>query len=63
MCDWSVDNKLSIHFSQEKKSILFRTKHKFQNVKALNIEYNGTEIRQYAKVKYLGCILDQILSG
>ena len=25
--------------------------------------YNGTEIKQYAKVKYLGCILDQSLSG
>ena len=25
--------------------------------------YNGTEIKQYEKVKYLGCILDQNLSG
>ena len=25
--------------------------------------YNGTEIRQYVKVRYLGCILDQSLSG
>ena len=29
MCDWFVDNKLSIHFGQDKtKSILFDTKHK-----------------------------------
>ena len=25
--------------------------------------YIGTEIKQYEKVKYLGCILDQSLSG
>ena len=29
VCDWFVDNKLSIHFGQDKaKSILFGTKHK-----------------------------------
>ena len=25
--------------------------------------YNGIEIKQYEKVKYLGCVLDQSLSG
>ena len=40
--DWFVDNKLSIHFGQDKtKSILFGTKHKLRNAKALNIVYNG----------------------
>ena len=64
LCDWFVDNKLSVHFGQDKtKSIIFGTKHKFRNAKALNIVYNGTEIKQYEKVKYLGCILDQNLSG
>ena len=29
VCDWFVDNKLSMHFGQDKtKSILFGTKHK-----------------------------------
>ena len=64
LCDWFVDNKLSEHFGQDKtKSILFDTKYKLQNAKALSIVYNVTEIKQYAKVKYLGCILDQSLSG
>ena len=64
LCDWFVDNKLSVHFGQDKtKSILFGTKHKLRNAKALNIVYNGTEIKQYAKVKYLKCILDESLSG
>ena len=64
LCDWFVDNKLSVHFGQDKtKSILFGTKHKLRNAKVLNIVYKGTEIKQYEKVKYLRCILDQNLSG
>ena len=64
VCDRFVDNKLSMHFGQDKtKSILFGTKHKLRNAKSLNIVYNGIEIKQHAKVKYLGCILDQSLSG
>ena len=65
LCDWFVDNKLSIHFGQDKtKSILSGNKHKLRNAKSLNIVYNGIEIKQqYAKVKYLGCILDASLSG
>ena len=64
MCDWFFDNKVSIHSGQDKtKSILFGTKHKLRSANSLNIVYNGTEIKQHAKVKYLGCILDEILSG
>ena len=64
MCDWFVHNKLSVHFGQDKtKSILSGTKHKFRNAKALNIVYNGIEIKQYEKVEYLRCVLDLSLSG
>ena len=65
LCDWFVDNKLSIHFGQDKtKSISFGNKHKLRNAKSLNIVYNGIEIKQqHAKVKYLGCILDESYSG
>ena len=64
LCDWFVDNKLSIHFGQDKtKSILFGTKHELRNAKSLNIVNNGIEIKQHAKVKYLGCILGESLSG
>ena len=64
MCDWFVDNKLSIHFGQDKtKPILFGTKRKLRNAKSLNIVYNGIEVKQHAKVKCLGCILDESLSG
>ena len=64
LCDWFVDNKLSIHFGQDKtKSILFGTKHKLRNAKSLSIVYNGIEIKQHTKVKYLGYVLDESLSG
>ena len=59
LCDWFVDDKLSICFGQDKiKSMLFGTKHKLWNGKSLNFVYNGIEIKQHTKVKYLGCILD-----
>ena len=64
MCDWFVDNKLSIYFGHDKtKSILFGTKQKLRNAKALNIVYNGTEITEHTQVIRLGYILDQSLSG
>ena len=43
--------------------MLFGTKHKFCPYIKSNIVYNGIEIKQHAKVKYLGCILDESLSG
>ena len=47
LCDWFVDNKLSIHFSEDKtKSILFGSKHKIKKSKPLNIQYNDIEIKQ-----------------
>ena len=45
------------------KSMLFDTKHILWNAKSLNIVYNGIEIKQHAKVKYLGCILNESVSG
>ena len=64
LCDWFVDNKLSIHFGEDKtKSILFGSKHKIKNSKPLNIQCNDVKIKQYSKVTYLGCIFDETLSG
>ena len=64
ICDWFVDNKLSIHFGEDKtKSILFSSKHKAKTAIPLNIQYKDIKIKQYSKVTYLGCILDETLSG
>ena len=60
LCDRFVDNKLSIHFGEDKtKLILFGSKHKIKNSKLLNIRYNDIKIKQFSKVTYLGCILDE----
>ena len=64
ICDWFVDNKLSIHFGEDKtKSILFSSKRKIKKASPLNIKYKYIKIKQYTKVTHLGCILDETLSG
>ena len=64
LCDWFVDNKLSIHFGDDKtKSILFASKMKVKKVEKLDITYNNIKIRQPLKVTYLGCIFDDTLNG
>ena len=64
LCDWFVDNKLSIHFDEDKtKSILFSSKHKVRKAESLKIKYKNIELAQHKRVIYLGCILDETLSG
>ena len=64
ICDWFVDKKLSIHFGEDKtKSILFATKFKIKKVRKLNIRYGDIQIKQHSKVKNLGRMLDEIMSG
>ena len=64
LCDWFLDNKLSIHFGDDKtKCILFASKNKVKKVNPLNIKYKDIIIKQHSKVKQLGCILDESLSG
>ena len=63
-CEWFIDNKLSIHFGEEEtKSILFGTKQLLHKGKTFSIRYGDTKIKQHMKVTYLGCILDNNLSG
>ena len=64
VCDWFVDNKLSIYFGEDKtKCILFGTKHRLNKVNSLKIKYGEVHIKQYHSVTYLGCLLDETLSG
>ena len=45
LCDWFVDNKLSIYFGEDKaKSILFSSKHRAKNILQLNIRYKEINI-------------------
>ena len=62
--DWFVDNKLSIHFGEDKtKSILFSSKSKIKKVSPLNVQYKGKKVKQYSKVTCLGCIFDKTFFG
>ena len=64
LCEWFVDNKLSTHLGEDKtKCILFGSKHKLKNDGKLNIMYNAIEVKQYSKVTYLGCLLNEKMSG
>ena len=62
LCDWLIDNKLSIHLGKT-ESILFGTRNKLKKSSILNINYKSEKIVQKQKVKYLGITLDDNLSG
>ena len=64
LCDWFIENKLSIHFGEEKtKCIVFGTKKRLKNLDELKIRHKDIRIKQHKSVTYLGCILDDCLSG
>ena len=64
LCDWFIENKLSIHFGEDKtKSIVFGTKRCLKRVDKLNISRGNVSISQHNSVTYLGCILDDNVSG
>ena len=55
ICDWFVDNKLSIHFGEdETKSILFTFKSKIKKIQKLEFIFNNIKIKQHSRVTYLG---------
>ena len=46
VCDWFVDNKLSIHFGEDKnKSILFVSKRNIKSARKLNMNYKDIKIK------------------
>ena len=64
ICDWFVDNKLSIHFGEDKtKSIIFGSTRKLKSLRELDIRRGDIKIKQHSEVTYLGCILESTLTG
>ena len=64
LCDWFVENKLSIHFGDDKtKTIVFGSKRRLKTLDKLDIRRDETKISQCNKITYLECILDDNLSG
>ena len=60
-CQWFIDNKLSVHFGEDKtKFILFS---KSRGLREINISSAGHSIKQHETVESLGCQLDSKLSG
>ena len=64
VADWFVDNTLSLYFGEDKiKSILFSPKHISKSIRQIGISYKEVKIKQFSKVTYLGCVLDECLTG
>ena len=63
LCDWFVDNKLSIHFGDDKtKSILFSGKNRPSDDK-LKISRGSIEVSQHKEINYLGWLFDEKCTG
>ena len=62
LCDWFVDNKLSIHFGEDKtKSSLFSPKNLRKRVGPIVINRQVVTLKQFSCVEYPGCLLDKTL--
>ena len=60
VCDWFVDDKLSVHFGEDKiKYILFS---RDKNLPVLNITYNNNRVKQNCMVEYLSCCLGECMA-
>jgi hypothetical protein len=62
VCNWLVDNKLSIHLGKT-ESILFGSCRKLKDKIGLHITCNGSNILAKSEVKYLGVSIDQSFTG
>ena len=56
ICEWFIDNKLSVHFGEDKTKAILLTRNKTEA--KLNSCFQDHFIKQYNCVKYLGCLLD-----
>ena len=46
ICDWFIDNKLSIQFGEDKtKSIIFASKRKIKSARKLSVKYKNVKIK------------------
>ena len=61
-----MDNKLSMHFGTDKtKSVIFASTFQKKNIKKHNIKYGDIQNQKHSNsnVNYLGCLLDEKMSG
>lgn len=60
--NWLCDNRLSLHLGKT-ESILFGSNPRLKKAQELRVEVGSVEIAAKTSVKYLGCVLDNRLSG
>ena len=60
--NWMVDNRLSMHAGKT-ELILFGTPKRLNKVKNFEVNFQGHAIKGQKSVKYLGCYLDNDLTG
>ena len=61
LCQWFIDNKLSIHFGEDRtKSILFS---KTRDLREINISFAEYSVKQHETIEYFGNQLDFKLCG
>ena len=63
LVDWFVHNRLSVPFGEDKTKSILSPKHRSKPIGQIDISYKGVKIKQYSKVTYLGCVLDECLTG
>ena len=59
---WLVDNRLSLHLGKT-ESILFGSAIRLKRSPGFKVIVGGSEVTEKKEVTYLGCILDNTLSG
>ena len=55
LCQWFIDNKMSIHFGDEKTRSTLPSK--TSGLREINVSFPAHSIRQHEKVEYLDCKL------
>ena len=59
VCDWFIDNKLSIHFGEDKtKFILFVSTRKIKSERKLNVKYKDIKLKSNISWLCFGCAWD-----
>ena len=59
---WMVDNRLSLHLGKT-ECILIGTKHRLRAADEFRVMCDGGDVKRVDRVRYLGVMLDQHLSG
>ena len=55
---------MNIHFGEDKlKSIFFASKRRAKSIRQLNTKHKYINVKQHSEVSYLGCVLDETMSG